>query len=444
MTDKPLHIVSLQAENVKRLVAVRIDPKGNLVHITGKNGAGKTSILDSIWWALGGAGSVQSAPIRKGQDKASIRLDLGEYVVHRKFAKTEDGAFTTSLAVENADGGRLTKGQTLVESFLGSLSFDPLEFARMKPRDQFDMLKSYVEGVDIEAIDAANRTDFAKRTDVNRRAKEAATRAAAIAIPEATPAEKVDESALVDELGQVGAFNAELERRAERRQATADKAKGLRAEAEADKARCDQLLAEIQRIREAGLKKQLEAEELEEKLAAAPPLETAKDPADVRRRLEEAKRTNAAVDQAERRKALKAEADTLEKDADAITAKMAEREEAKRAAIAGAKLPVPGIEFADGAILLNGVPFNQASDAEQLRASVAIAMASNPRLRVLRIRDGSLLDEDGLRLVAEMAAERDFQVWCESVDSSGRVGFVIEAGNVASTPETRGQQAAAE
>jgi hypothetical protein len=67
----------------------------------------------------------------------------------------------------------------------------------------------------------------------------------------------------------------------------------------------------------------------------------------------------------------------------------------KRAKIAAAMMPVDGIEFAeDESILLSGLPFEQASDAEQLRASIAIAMAANPRLRVIRVRGGSLLEED--------------------------------------------------
>ena len=50
-----MQIVELRAENVKRLSAVTIRPTGPVVEITGKNEAGKSSVLDSIWMALGGA-----------------------------------------------------------------------------------------------------------------------------------------------------------------------------------------------------------------------------------------------------------------------------------------------------------------------------------------------------------------------------------------------------
>ena len=85
-----MKIVSLTAENVKKLVAVQIRPDGNLVQICGKNGQGKTSVLDSIWWALTGTSHIQAAPIRAGANQARIRLDLGDLVVTRTFRR-QDG-----------------------------------------------------------------------------------------------------------------------------------------------------------------------------------------------------------------------------------------------------------------------------------------------------------------------------------------------------------------
>ncbi len=76
-----MKVISFQAENIKKLVAVEIKPEGNLVEITGKNGQGKTSILDAIWWALDGNKVIQSKPVREGSEAGFIRLDLGDYVV---------------------------------------------------------------------------------------------------------------------------------------------------------------------------------------------------------------------------------------------------------------------------------------------------------------------------------------------------------------------------
>jgi hypothetical protein len=90
-------------------------------------------------------------------------------------------------------------------------------------------------------------------------------------------------------------------------------------------------------------------------------------------------------------------------------------------------------------VTYRGLPFDQASSAEQLRVSVAIAMAAHPKLRVLRIKDGSLLDERSLAMLEEMAEAADYQVWVERVDTSGAVGIVMEDGAIVAnhlpTPE---------
>ena len=117
--------------------------------------------------------------------------------------------------------------------------------------------------------------------------------------------------------------------------------------------------------------------------------------------------------------------------ADSLTDAMAERTRQREAAIRNAAMPVPGLGFSAEGVTFNGLPFDQASSAEQLRVSVAIAMAANPKLRVLRIKDGSLLDENGLRMIGEMAQAEDYQVWVESVRTDGKVGIIMEDGAIA-------------
>lgn len=78
-----MKIVKLQAENFKRLRAVEIVPKGAVVEISGKNAQGKSSVLDSIWAAVGGKDMSPAAPIRAGENSAKVSVDLGELVVTR-------------------------------------------------------------------------------------------------------------------------------------------------------------------------------------------------------------------------------------------------------------------------------------------------------------------------------------------------------------------------
>lgn len=471
-----MKIIALEAENLKKIRAVNIRPDGNLVAITGRNGQGKTSILDAIWWAIAGASHIQAKPIREGAEQAIIRLDLGEVKVTRKFRRAKKdgeptGEFTTEVLVENADGARFPSPQRMLDSLLGELTFDPLAFTRMAPKDQFETLKRFVPDVDFAAIEKANKADYDERTNINRRAKEVRAAAGRIELPAGCPTDRRDEAALVDQLQQAGDSNAEIEKRRANRQAAADKierlksdrqdlADGLPGRLEAIERRRSETVADIEQQIEA-LRQRLasvnaaadaertdlhdsvfdeirqidtEAEELQAKLDAAPALPEPVDTTALRQQIASARDHNELVAKRQERERFEKEAADLEAQSAALTKAMADREEAKRKAIASAALPVKGLGFGDDAILMNGVPFDQASDAEQLRASIAIAMASNPKLRVVRVRDGSLLDEDGMRVLAEMADQSDVQVWIERVDGSGKVGFVIEDGSVKASP----------
>ena len=157
-----MKIVKFEAENVKRLSAVEITPDGSLVVVGGANEAGKTSVLDSIWYALGGEKAVCDKPLRNGQKKGFVRLDLGEFVVERTF--TEKGS---KLEVRSKDGFAAKSPQAILDGLCGSMAFDPLEFSRMKPRDQLATLRELV-GLDFTKLDAERATAFAERTNKNR------------------------------------------------------------------------------------------------------------------------------------------------------------------------------------------------------------------------------------------------------------------------------------
>jgi len=72
-----------------------------------------------------------------------------------------------------------------------------------------------------------------------------------------------------------------------------------------------------------------------------------------------------------------------------------------------------------------------------LRASIAIAIAANPKLRVLIVRDGALLDDDSMKIVAEMAEANECQIWLETVASGRPSAVVIEDGMAVGAEEAR-------
>lgn len=443
----PLRIIGLYAENFKRLVAVEIKPTGNVVEILGPNEAGKSSILDAIWAALGGKENIPDMPIRKGETEAVIKLDLGDFTVIRTFKMREDGkTWTTGLRVQNADGFRAQDPQTTVNGLLGKFAFDPLEFDRMKMPAKFETMKSFVPDVDFDAIGKADEKDRQERTAINREVKALAAQVAAIVIPDDAPTEKADEAAIVAEIADVGKFNAEIERRKDKRAAVAKEASELRAEAKVDRDHVEELRLEIVDLERAAAETDRKAAELEKKLTEAEALSSPKDAEALQARLADAKRANALVDQRAALTRLEKQHAAKQAEADALTKAIEQREVDKRGKIAAARLPVQGLEFGDGMILLDGIPFDQCSSAQRLRTSVAIAMAANPRLRILRISEGSLLDGNGMKILAEMCEGQDYQAFVERVADDAKAGFFIEDGRLreppAPAPERRSEQPA--
>lgn len=422
-----MKIVSLTAENVKKLKAVEIKPDGSLVQITGANGSGKSSVLDAIYMALAGTKAIPSAPVRKGEAKARIKLDLGDVVVTRRFT----AAGGTSLTVEAADGARYGSPQKMLDELLGSLTFDPLEFSRMEPKRQLETLRGLVQiDVNIDQLDEDNKRDYDARTDINRRIKQLRAQAEAITVDPDAPAEPVDVSELTAEMQRAGEHNADIERRRANREKAAEQIAGMRKDAESGREKAAELRAKADRIEQDAATAEARANELQAKIDAAGELPAPIDVAAISARINTAAATNRAVQDRELRADIERQAAAAEANVAALNEQMEERTRQRAEAIAGATMPVPGLSFGDGEVIYQDLPFAQACSAEQLRVSVAIAMAANPKLRVLRIKDGSLLDENGLQLIAEMAAERDYQVWIERVDTSGKVGIVMEDGEV--------------
>lgn len=425
-----MKIIKLEAENFKRLTVVAIAPTGNLVEIGGKNGQGKTSVLDAIWVALGGMSASPAKPIRSGEESAVIKLDLGDYRIIRKFKPGKDGGVTTDLRVENAEGTKLSNPQTILDSLLGKLTFDPLQFARMDKRAKFDTMRAFVPSFDFIKAEDDNRKDYDKRTTVNRQAKEARAAAELIKLDPSLPEKAPSIVELSADLDAAGKHNADIETRKSNRERFSNDAANMRKEAQRILNEADSLAKQAEVMRNAAQAKAEEAKQIEEKLAAAGPLPEPIDTTPIRQKIAESDRVAAAIRDRDRRNELVFSAKASEEEAELITERMNLREIAKRDAIASANLPVDGITFGNNEVLLGGVPFEQASDAQQLIASLSIAMAMNPKLKIIRIRDGSLLDDDSLRLVAEIADKNDYQIWIERVGNVGKTGIVLEDGHV--------------
>ncbi len=440
-TNTGLRIIELRAENVRRLKAVHItpDPDGNLVIIGGDNGMGKTSVLDAIALALGGAAASKltqtTRPVRDGAEGASVKVELGSpdgkgprFVVERKW--TADGGKNGKLIVSSPEGARYQQPQEMLDGFLGLLSFDPLDFARQAPKAQVTTLLQLVDiGIDLDALAERRQVVYSTRTDANRRVHEAEVHLTKVPEPEeGIPDEEVVVSALVEELRKVDGDIAETERTWAAR--TAAKLAVERADARVTELETA-LLAAKQARNEAAAEERSAARAAEKR----PPIDDAEAArVSLQAQVAKAEETNRKVRAAADRAKLVDQLVLLRATASDLTDELAEIDRSKTDALAATKMPVDGLSFDDDGVTFNGLPFAQASAAEQLRVSLAMAMTMNPTIRVIRITDGSLLDAKSLAIIDEMAGASGHQIFLERVGDADKGAIIIEDGSVRDDP----------
>lgn len=400
-----MKILELKSSNIKRLKAIelQLDEKQNLVFITGKNAQGKTSVLDSIWYALGGTKIAPEKPIREGQEEAKIELDLGDYKVVRTY--TEKGSY---LKVENVEGAKYSNPQDLLNKIVGQLSFDPLEFARMEAKKQVATLVN-LTGLDFSEIDVRQKALTEERQFAGRELKAMGE----IALETIAAAE---ETAKKPEINI-----SELSKKIQGATMANSLIANLEKESKDNEIKIQQLVKQITELqdRQANISGQLktlvkvDTSVLQTELANAETENSA---------IRDAKRI---VEEASGRAAKQKAYDGMTEQLEKLAAEKSEK-------LKAAKMPIDGLSFTEAGVIYNGIPFEQLSAAEQLKVSMAMAIATNPKLKVILIRDGSLLDKDNMAVIAELAKEFDFQIWIEKVDDTGKVGVYIEDGEIKS------------
>lgn len=433
-------IVRLQVENVKRLKAADVTPRKNVTIVASKkNEQGKSTLLDSILYAFGGGDSLPKKPIRTGQEKGSIDIDLGDIKIKRTFTKD-----SSQVVVSNAEGLKYPSPQALLDRMYGKVAFDPFEFSREEPVKQSETLRKLV-GLDFKTHDETRGMIYDKRREEGRELRSLEARLLALKFTEGLPDKEETTEAILKEQTQAAEQNKKNqdERVAYSQSVTAmDNAnqvlEGLEKECKDTELKITQLQEQLKRQRQLIAARKTATAEVKAKLDIrrteidklidvdlTPFQDKAKKVEDTNRLI---RANNDYLTVKENLQAKKIEIDDYTKRLDAMDADKAKQ-------IREAKYPIEGLSIdADGEIVYNGDPFSQASTAASIRVSVAIGIALNPDLKVMIIREGSMLDDDNLAVIAEMAEKSESQVWIEQVGLDGDVSVVIEDGQVIGGP----------
>ena len=393
----------LRVENLKGVKFLEIEPEDNIIVIAGNNGAGKTSALDAISWGMSGGDNIEAKiPIREGENEARVVIELDEIIVKRIWNEKSKNGY---LTVTNKEGIKFDSPQTMLNKLIGKISFDPLAFSRMKEKEQRELLLDLLNIKEqLLELDSKKLLAYEERTIINRKVKELEIQIKNAPLPrEELPDKEISLSELSAKLKNSVDNNNIMDR--------------LNSDIFNKKERVIELQEEIKKLdREIGdndLKlrdmKEINISEIEKEIAKAESINN-----EIRQREEYLELSNQLKDVVGK--------------SDKKTAVIESVEKEKLAILKNSKKPIDGLEVNDEYVSYNKIPFVQLSSAEQLKVSLAIAMETNPTLKVIRITDGSLLDDANMDFIDKEAKEKKYQIFIERVSIDKFADIVMVEG----------------
>ena len=426
-------LIKLNVENFKRIQAVEIEPMGNLTIVGGMNEQGKSSLLDSISVLLQGKTTKIPEPVRKGTKKATItgeiQKDEWDAFDDMIITRTITAAGNWYVKVQDKNGRAYKSPEGMLKEIFGE-PLDPVEFVRMSPAERVETLKR-ITGLDFSKLDARRKEFYDDRTLVGREVKqiEGSIKGFEAYYPD-VPEEKVSVTALLEKLGKRQAVN----------RANGDKKKNLK-DLNVDIRTGEKVILDSEKgIKQLQEKLQISKDLLNNYILKKSALEDEinnlkdTDEQEIKDQIAKVEETNTKIDSNVK---FDKETEKLEQKKYAyqmLTSKLQKIEDDKQSQLSKIDFPVDGLSFNENDVLYNDLPFNekQLSSEELLRVSFAIAIAARPNLKNILIREGSLLDENNLKLIGKMAEDAGIHVFVEVVSDGtyGKATIIIENGVV--------------
>jgi len=428
-----LKIISLEVENFKRIKAIRITTDGkNLIPIAGRNDQGKSSVIDSIAWILGGNKNNPPETVRKGEKTAKGVIDLGKLEVTKKTKTNGNSTLEVKERVNGELGRPLLSPQKILEDLYSPLSFDPLAFSKQSSKEQAETLRKLV-GINFDQLDQERKAKYDSRTITGREKTRLSAQLDSLQFIENLPTDEVLISDLMEELNKAQENNDENHRLKHEHGIGEAAISGIqdelvfkRQELKSLKTSLDNLEMGISTLNERLTDKQQNQRKKQNTIDHL----VDENIQPIQDRISSSQSTNQQIrdnrtflETQKKYREVNIEYDSFTNDIEFI-----DREKINK--IENAKFPIDGLSFdSDGLVIFNELPFEQASHSQKLKVSISIGLELNPKLKVLLIREGSLLDDQSLITVAQIANENNAEVWLEQVgDKPGAI--IIEDGEV--------------
>ncbi len=400
-----MKINRLEIENVKRIKAVKLEPAENgLTIIGGNNNQGKTSVLDSIAWALGGDRYRPSQAVREGSViPPYLHIVMNNGLVVERKGKNSD------LKVTDPSGKKA--GQQLLNEFVNQLALDLPKFMEANGKEKAQILLQIIGvGDRLTQLEQEEKQLYNERLAIGRIADQKKKFANEQTYYPDAPKEIVSAADLIRKQQEILARNGENQRKREN---------------------LHRLEQEYQQVTEEMAQLLKRQTSLEEDLSTA--RKSAQDLMD--ESTEELEKSITQIDEINRRVRANLDKEKAEEDArdyaeqyDRLTGEINRVREAQTELLNQAELPLPGLSVQDGELVYQGQKWDNMSGSDRLKVATAVVRRLNPQCGFVLLDKLEQMDVRTLKEFGAWLEKEGLQAIATRVSTGGECSIIIEDG----------------
>ena len=410
--QEAVKINSLELENVKRVKAVKLEPTASgLTVVGGKNNQGKTSVLDAIAWALGGAKYKPSQAQREGSlVEPQLHIELSNGMVVERLGKNG------SLKVTDPSGQK--GNQSLLDGFISQFALDLPKFMEADKNTKAKILLQIIGvGDKLSVFDKQESELYNRRTEIGRIADQKKKYADEMVQWDGVPEEIVSAAELIQQQQEILARNG-------RNQELRSQVNNL----EAQKALLEQRIEEAQKVLNT-MHEQFA--ELMEKLSIANT--NAKDlqdesTAELEESIANIDSTNAKVRDNLNKQRAQEEADEYKRQYGDLTTQIEEVRKSRMELLNGVEMPLDDLSVQDGELIYKGQKWDNMSGSDQLKVATAIVRKTNPQCGFVLLDKLEQMDIDTMNEFGKWLQDNNLQAIATRVSTGDECSIFIEDG----------------
>ena len=402
-----MKINKLEIENVKRIKAVKVEPKANgLTVIGGNNNQGKTSVLDSIAWALGGERYKPSQATREGSViPPTLHIVMNNGLVVERKGKN------SALKVTDPNGQKA--GQQLLNEFVEQLALDLPKFMEASGTEKAKILLQIIGvGPQLAQFEQQEEELYQERLYIGRTADQKEKFAKEQPYFADAPKDLISASELIRQQQEILARNGENQIKREQLHQLEQKYQRINEQMTALLAEQKQVENDLETARKSALNLNDEStEELEQNISNIEEINRK-----VRANLDKEK----AEDDA---KTYRDQYNSLTKDLEDVRDKKAQL-------LNSAELPLPELSVKEGELIYKGQKWDNMSGSDRLKVSTAIVRKLNPNCGFVLLDKLEQMDMKSLQEFGEWLEAEGLQAIATRVSTGDECSIIIEDGYV--------------